>query len=89
MASPEARIYAADDVIAKYVRAGAPLQINISAAMRARILRRNDLAAEDLFREARREALSIMQTVSYSGLVPAKAKSIVLEALIYCRWCPI
>ncbi|GAQ79965.1 hypothetical protein KFL_000430070 [Klebsormidium nitens] len=62
VASPEARIYAADDVIAKYVRAGAPLQINISAAMRAKILRRNDLAAEDLFREARREALSIMQT---------------------------
>jgi hypothetical protein len=65
VASPEARIYAADDIIAKFVRAGAPMQINISSAMRSRILRQKDLAAEDLFREASREAMNIMQTVSF------------------------
>ncbi|EFJ14232.1 hypothetical protein SELMODRAFT_156749 [Selaginella moellendorffii] len=55
------RIYMAEHIIDKYIKSGAPMEINISHQMRLDIINTTDLADPDLFKRAVGEVLKMMQ----------------------------
>jgi hypothetical protein len=67
----EDRAVAADDILATYIVAGAPCELNIAAVMRDNVIRRvtNNRTSGDAFVDAEREVLNLIRRNVFDSFI--------------------